>query len=455
MIFAFVLWTTAVLATPLAHLHARSPFESPAATDQPDESVIGTFVQNTIPPRSARRNLVTLDVRNPEDEPDDLIGPDSTVFYDVRDWQWDQTHDGHTDRKRVKAAWAMARELIESAKRQLKDLETSVDKFANSPYANQRPDGLPLSGSEVQLEIRKYIARYDPAYTQIFAADQHSIGFIHNNFAKVLDGVTKQDAEGRDNMEIYLTAIKSEAYPVDAPTEDLCLGKEGRLTQAFVIQAKSTLWWKKMVDTVGKEVSIPEDSWTINFCQGFFDTADMTAKLNELENGGNQQDVCNLANIDSTARVLVHEWTHFPFTLNTNEKKVGQSAELQDDWVGYDKAASRSFVSTGRKGDKKKLSQVTKVDAYSGKNADSYAWFAVYGYMNNLDGCAGVHWTDAALYTASDCRADVWPPGEKKFVKNNWQCWFPGDRSEAVPEYCRDGYTDESIESDEDKMDID
>lgn len=63
------------------------------------------------------------------------------------------------------------------------------------------------------------------------------IGQVRDNFQKVLDGVLKQDAPGRDNRPVYLTTLKK-AYLVNEKG-DFCAGT----TQAFVAQVKSMTYF--------------------------------------------------------------------------------------------------------------------------------------------------------------------------------------------------------------------
>jgi hypothetical protein len=57
----------------------------------------------------------------------------------------------------------MAFELLGSAIRQLKTLETDVQQFSTDRYTQVHPEGTDRSQAERHLEIRKFIARTDPA----------------------------------------------------------------------------------------------------------------------------------------------------------------------------------------------------------------------------------------------------------------------------------------------------
>jgi hypothetical protein len=85
-----------------------------------------------------------------------------------------------------------------------------------------------------------------------------NIDDTRKNFQKVLDGVTKQNADGRSNRPIYLTTLKA-PMALDGK-EDYCKsdkpGSQG--TQAFVIQVKNL---KYFVD-LKKVTSAPSKSQT-------------------------------------------------------------------------------------------------------------------------------------------------------------------------------------------------
>jgi hypothetical protein len=110
------------------------------------------------------------------------------------------------------------------------------------------------------------------------------------------NGVTKQYTEGRNDQLIYLTAIKEKASQLEKPKTDQC--KDG--TKAFEAQLSSIVWWKEQYDAVGPDATPPGDARVINFCQAFFDAADLTTKLQQLKDGANKEEICDLDKIDTT-----------------------------------------------------------------------------------------------------------------------------------------------------------
>jgi hypothetical protein len=56
----------------------------------------------------------------------------------------------------------MAMELVASSIDLLKTLESEAIKF-DASEGHLKPDGLPRSGQERKLEVRRFIAQYDPA----------------------------------------------------------------------------------------------------------------------------------------------------------------------------------------------------------------------------------------------------------------------------------------------------
>jgi hypothetical protein len=150
----------------------------------------------------------------------------------------------------------------------------------------------------------------------MFGADANSIGLIHNNFVKVRDGIAKQDADGRNNNLIYLTAIKTSATetaddpnnPGDPKERDGCNGREkgSPRAQAFVVRVSDMEWWHaaKNADpkwtAAGTAAVPPENAWNINFCEDFFKAPELTTMLQALKDTTPKQDVCDLSKLDTT-----------------------------------------------------------------------------------------------------------------------------------------------------------
>ncbi|KAH7068315.1 hypothetical protein BKA63DRAFT_570423 [Paraphoma chrysanthemicola] len=438
MWFTFACLVTLVLAKPLRHTleTARSSRGSQPTLGSFNDS--GFFQgSHSLEPEILRRADDTV-------EP-----PDSTVFYDVKDWQWDQDHANSVDKSRVKTAWTMSLDLIDKAISQLTSLESRTAAYENSPGMVFDQAGIPKDVGQRKLALRRFIAQVDPAYTQMFAADRSTIGLIHNNFKKVRNGITNKDAEGRNNNLIYLTAMKKNArqikmkenaWGVEPWKLDACNGhnENDPPAQAFVAPINTMQWYVDMQaepakwDTPGAAPPPPKDALVINFCNDFFAARDLTAQLQRLRDGEPNQNICNLAELDTTERILIHEMTHPIFTLNTN------SNPAIFDITGFVTVAKGSIEQSSAKSlQRAKQYQAARVANTISLTAESYAWYAIYSYMNNLDACAGVIWNANPLYTAGQCAADVWPPNVNKIVKNNWRCYVAGDHDKDGVEWCK------------------
>jgi len=57
----------------------------------------------------------------------------------------------------------MALELLNSAMKQLKQLEADANEFEKSPKGALKPNGLPRDGLERRLWVREFVANSDPA----------------------------------------------------------------------------------------------------------------------------------------------------------------------------------------------------------------------------------------------------------------------------------------------------
>lgn len=63
-------------------------------------------------------------------------------------------------------------------------------------------------------------------------------------------------------------------------------------------------------DVKGLAKTLPADAQVIHFCPPFFEMARMEDQLYILETDESKKsEICNLANLDSTARAVLHEIT--------------------------------------------------------------------------------------------------------------------------------------------------
>lgn len=132
------------------------------------------------------------------------------------------------------------------------------------------------------------------------------------------------------------------------------------------------------------------DSTLIVFCPAWYSGTSVPGsqaltmqRVLEGKLRGGDQSVCDLGQVDSQARVLVHEWTHInwikPPSGTGDEGGYGWEESANTANAGYNAAAA---------------------------NADNYAWFAVYHYWNNMN--QGGH--TCPVPQGATCQ-DVWPTG--------------------------------------------
>ena len=57
----------------------------------------------------------------------------------------------------------------------------------------------------------------------------------------------------------------------------------------------------------------PNNAYILNFCDAFFKMDRMETQLDRLQNSKDlaqdQRDICNLEKLESTALIVLHEWT--------------------------------------------------------------------------------------------------------------------------------------------------
>ncbi|KAI9752611.1 MAG: hypothetical protein M4579_005559 [Chaenotheca gracillima] len=360
---------------PLAHVRARefdqSPAASPLAVREPPTKAI------------VKRNLQT-------------DAPAGTRWQAYPYYQWDDAHKDF-----VVNAWNGAMAMAKAAADALDNIAPGSPSYQlfveNSPLCK----GTKKSTAEFNNCIRRFIANSNVAYGQLFGADPENLEL--RNFHKIIDNVENLQADQRDGEELLLT-VAAEVTDKDSGVNQ-CDGG----TQAFVIHVTQI---KQFIDVGG--VQPPQNAWVLNFCPPFFQMDRMEVKLSELvaDANGKKGDVCNLDNLDTTSRVMLHEWTHLPWTLNTNAN--GKPKDIR----GY-----MEVTSYGTDGAGQGANQRMHTKSFSSQNADSYAWMGVYQYFNSLNYCQGIKYTGQY---ALDC-TDVWPSSKDKWVKNDWNNYPTGN----------------------------
>ncbi|KUJ12546.1 uncharacterized protein LY89DRAFT_738322 [Mollisia scopiformis] len=159
---------------------------------------------------------------------------------------------------------------------------------------------------------------------------------------------------------------------------------------------------------VVEAAGLPQNAQMLHFCPAFFDINQLGRMEFQTEESS-----FSLDKLDSTARCLLHELTHLPWTLNTN---------LNDE--PKDKRGWFEVITFAVDVDKQSSAQTPNTKTFRALNADNYAWMAIYNYFNSLDKCAGIRYT-GENQGPSTCNADVWPQDALKPVKTTWNSW-PG-----------------------------
>ncbi|KAH8810889.1 hypothetical protein F5884DRAFT_854262 [Xylogone sp. PMI_703] len=360
-----------------------------------------TLTESRMHYRTHNHNIFQRAPKKPDLETE---APPGTVWQGLAGSQWD---DWKKDV--VVKAWRNAITLASKAAVSLEAVAPGGETFktfaasATDECEIIREDPRTLTKTaqkQYNLCYRKYLAQYSLAYGQFFGAEPRKIGDVVANFKKLVDQVEKLDAPERTD-ELYLTYGSSITV---MGGDNQCVSG----AQAVTIPASAT------AEVQG--TSVPSTAIIIHLCDDFFSMGRLEDQLEKLNTEGNphQATYCNLNNIDSTARVLLHEMTHLPWTLDTNRSDkvrdiIGYAAPGN---TNFDALVSNSVVVTSK-------NQAT-ITNFVTKNADSYAMTALYDYFNNLKECQGERYSGPNAANGGNCNADIWPNDIPKLVKTTW-----------------------------------
>ncbi|KAI9673999.1 MAG: hypothetical protein M1817_002205 [Caeruleum heppii] len=361
-----------------------------------------------IPPLS--RDLPPAPSLVPRDEPARLQkradyqteAPPGTRWQAFPYYQWDDQHKDW-----VTHAWAGAKALAEAAAASIDAVAPGSPAYQLFFEGNGPCKETKRGTAEFKNCYRMFIAANNLAYGQLFGADPENIGLIQTNFRKLLDSVEDQGADGHDNLPLLLT-VSAQVTDKDSK-ENICDGG----TQAFVIGFSQI---QEYIDAGG--VQPDERSWVLNLCPAFFEMKRMEQELDKLQKdkNGKRNEVCNLDNLDTTSRVMLHEMTHFAWTLNTNNNN------RPSDQRGY-----RTVTSYGTDDANVGANQRMHTKSFSSQNADNYAWMGVYQYFNSLAECQGVEYSGPYAQDEGNGCTDVWPSSPGKWVKMRWNNYPSGN----------------------------
>ncbi|WEW59872.1 hypothetical protein PRK78_005353 [Emydomyces testavorans] len=303
-------------------------------------------------------------VANPDNEADDedpvtkTKTPKSRVLVigepkeAVDRWfDWDETCTDQTERQEITAAFQDALELAATSSKFLKALR---DRLPKQP------------GSAANKDNVAFVVQEDPAFTQMFYAQDNHIDDVRETFDVLLQKMKSFNGRNGDKNGVRFICDK-EGKVKSAKGESFC-GTGDTAAQAITTNAGDH-------GIIESKYSF-DHSASIVFCPAFFDR---TRFPNMFMIAG--VDIPKtLDHVDCKERIMLHEWLHLKFT-----RDIGPSP----DEIGFEKAAKVAGKSSPRKADW----------ANAKKNCDNYAWYALYAYWNN---------------NGDACGQDAWPAGVRK-----------------------------------------
>ncbi|MCJ1422106.1 hypothetical protein MMC32_008476 [Xylographa parallela] len=311
--------------------------------------------------------------------------------------QWDDQH-----KDMVIRAWNIAKIMTAAVLASMQAIGSGSPNYQLFTETNPICKNTKAATAEFYNCYRTFIAQSNLAYGQLFGADPENIGLITQNWKSLHDNLEVQNAPNRGNQLLYLSM--SSVVTNIGTGQDECAGG----TIAFVIPIK---YVKEMQ---GPGVQPPIGATIMNFCDPFFKLPRMEELLSKLvsDRAGNQAQICNIDNLDSSAQVMLHEMTHLPWTINTNLN--GKPTDRR----GFMTVISYNTAQSGL--------QRMSTKSFGSQNADSYAWQGVYHYFNNLDLCQGVTFTGGNS-NPSGC-TDVYPKSQQsKWVNYQWNNYPTGN----------------------------
>ncbi|KAK2767033.1 hypothetical protein FQN54_006351 [Arachnomyces sp. PD_36] len=335
---------------PTATLHIRADDDEgdPMDTDAPGQQLINPDDEVSV------KDQLTL----AETQKSQILKFDTPQEQTDNRWfDWDESCADENDRKKVLLAFEYGYHYAEKA----------------SSFLQTLSDGLPKpAGSSAIKDNVKYIVETDPAFTQMFFAQDNRVLQVKGTFDNLLAKMKSYDGRNtkRENANgvRFVCDREDEVRNVDG---DSWCGTGDGAAQAVTYNAVDHGYIEPKYDF--------DHSASIVFCPAFFDeekfpNADVIA--------GDNDNPKTLDRVDSRERIMIHEWLHLEFTSNLPSNP---------DEIGFEKSAKVAGKGSGKS---------RKADWANGsKNCDSYAWYALYAFWNN---------------EGSECGRDAWPSGVKK-----------------------------------------
>ncbi|EEP80522.1 predicted protein [Uncinocarpus reesii 1704] len=267
-------------------------------------------------------------------------------------FDWDESCTDQEDRRKITAAFQDSLDFIKSA----------------SGFLEELTKGLPQKpGKNANKENIAFISEKDPAFTQMFYAQDNRIGYVKESFDILHKKM--QQFEGRHGDASGVRFICDKKGEVKGSDGESYCGTGKDAAQAIANNPNN--------DQPIEAKYVYKHSSSIVFCPSFFDDMRFPNAFAIAGDSGLEK---TLDNVDCRERIMIHEWLHLKFTRDIGPKP---------DITGFEKAAKIAGKQSPRKADW----------AAAKVNCDNYAWYALYAYWNNAN---------------TACGGDAWPKGVKK-----------------------------------------
>ncbi|KAM0690648.1 hypothetical protein Q7P36_009416 [Cladosporium allicinum] len=276
-----------------------------------------------------------------------------------RHFDWDESCTNKDHRKKIVTAFNAMQQLVTSASGKLQELRNNLP---------QQPSGI------INNENRRYIARTDFAYTQMFRARDNNIDDARQSFDRLTDNVKNlpgRAAADEGALRFICNADNHVKSGSDLGGSPLCGDANDKSTRA---QAITHVPQDADGGNIEQKYSFTKSS-SITFCPAFFDDTDFL-NLEDIIGFYNTQ-ILPLDKVNCRERILLHEYMHLPWV---------DDLKPPNDKIGYLKVAVNAK-------ENREWAQIAN-------QPDAFAWYALYSYFNNVEG---------------GCR-DAWPPRQKKPV---------------------------------------
>ncbi|KAK6431290.1 hypothetical protein LTR95_012552 [Oleoguttula sp. CCFEE 5521] len=266
-----------------------------------------------------------------------------------RYFDWDETCIDPEERRVILAAWRNFQPLVDSATTRLEDLITRL------------PVKVP-AGTTRAANVR-YIKQTDPAYTQIFAAQDNRLDEVVKIYKTITTGIQSSPARNGVSPSRLRFMCDKHAQIKDGSGNAICAGGDQSQAQTFIAQGDERRFLE------GKFRLTTSDM--IVFCPPFFDDEKFPL-LPDLPGYKTQPPTFTLDQVDCKERIMLHEYLHLDWS-----GKMHPDEDMDDTgWLKISKEAASSLQWPEFR-----------------KKPDAWAWYALYSFFNNLDG---------------DCK-DIWP----------------------------------------------